>query len=100
MSRRLWALLRKELRTLFASPIAYLVLTAFVALSGIYFFQHLLVYNRLLFVFHSGALSSGSFDSGAVPLSGVLFVAALTAALPVMGGGLPYMAYDVLGFIP
>jgi len=39
-------------------------------------------------------------DSGAVPLSGVLFVAALTAALPVMGGGLPYMAYDVLGFIP
>lgn len=68
MSRRLWALLRKELRTLFASPIAYLVLTAFVALSGIYFFQHLLVYNRLLFVFHSGALSSGSFDSGTVPL--------------------------------
>jgi len=33
--RRLWALARKELRQLFASPIAYVVLTVYVALTGI-----------------------------------------------------------------
>ena len=68
MTRRLWALFRKELRTLFASPIAYIVLTAFVALSGVYFFQHLLAYNRLLFVFQSEGIGSQSFDRGTIPL--------------------------------
>jgi ABC-type Na+ transport system ATPase subunit NatA len=68
MTRRLWALCRKELRTLFASPIAYIVLTAFVALTGVYFFQHLLTYNRLLFVFQSEAIGAGGFDAGTVPL--------------------------------
>ncbi|MFQ5513357.1 MAG: ABC transporter permease [Myxococcota bacterium] len=68
MIRRLWALLRKELRTLFASPIAYVVLTAFVALSGVYFFQHLLRYNRLLFAFHAEAIGGRGFDAGTVPL--------------------------------
>ncbi len=67
MRRRLWALFRKELRTLFASPIAYVVLTAFVSLSGIYFFQHLVNYNRLLFVFQSQGLGTVSFDQGTVP---------------------------------
>ncbi len=52
MILRLRALLVKELRSLFASPIAYVVLTAYVALSGVYFFQHLLNYNRVLFLFH------------------------------------------------
>lgn len=68
MTRRLWALFRKELRTLFASPIAYIVLTAFVALTGVYFFQHLLTYNRLLFVFQSEAIGAGGFDAGTIPL--------------------------------
>ncbi len=68
MTQRLWALFRKELRTLFASPIAYIVLTAFVTLSGVYFFQHLLSYNRLLFVFQSEAISGSSFDAGTIPL--------------------------------
>ncbi|MDH3206890.1 MAG: fused MFS/spermidine synthase [Gemmatimonadota bacterium] len=39
-------------------------------------------------------------DSGAVPLSTVLAIAGLTGALPVLGGGFPWMARDVLGFIP
>ncbi len=39
-------------------------------------------------------------DSGALPLSTVLAVAGLTGALPVLGGGFPWMARDVLGFIP
>jgi ABC-2 type transport system permease protein len=68
MSRRLWALFRKELRSLFAAPIAYVVLTAFVSLSGIFFFQHLTTYNRLLFVFHSEQATGGGFDAGTVPL--------------------------------
>lgn len=68
MRLRLAALLQKELRTLFASPMAYVVLTAYVALSGVYFFQHLLTYNRLLFVFQSEKLGSSGFDVGTIPL--------------------------------
>ena len=68
MMRRLHALFLKELRTLFASPIAYIVLTAFVSLSGIYFFQHLISYNQLLFAFQSEGLGTADFDQGTVPL--------------------------------
>ncbi len=67
MSRRLRALVKKELRALFASPIAYIVLTAFVSLSGVYFFQHLINYNQLLFVYQSEGLGGGGFDQGTVP---------------------------------
>lgn len=67
MTQRLGALFRKELRTLFASPVAYIVLTAYVALTGVYFFQHLLNYNRLLFVFQSEGIGTKSFDSGTIP---------------------------------
>ncbi|HTO53351.1 MAG TPA: ABC transporter permease [Myxococcota bacterium] len=67
MIRRLWALSRKELRQLFASPIAYVVLTVYVALTGIYFFQHLVSYNQLLFVYQSEGMTGGGFDQGTVP---------------------------------
>jgi len=39
-------------------------------------------------------------DSGTLPLSTVLAVAGLTGVLPVLGGGFPWMAREVLGFIP
>ena len=39
-------------------------------------------------------------DSGQIPLASILAVAGLTGALPVLGEGLPWMARDVLGFIP
>jgi gliding motility-associated transport system permease protein len=65
--QRISALARKELRQLFASPIAYVVLTVYVALTGIYFFQHLVSYNQLLFVYQSEGLSAGGFDQGTVP---------------------------------
>jgi predicted membrane-bound spermidine synthase len=39
-------------------------------------------------------------DSGGVPLATVLAVAGFTAVLPVVGGGFPWMAREVLGFIP
>ena len=67
MIRRVLALARKELRQLFASPIAYVVGTAYVALTGIYFFQHLVSYNQLLFVYQSEGLTAGGFDQGTVP---------------------------------
>lgn len=68
MIRRVGTLLRKELRSLFAAPIAYIVLTCFVSLSGIFFFQHLSTYNRLLFIFQSEQVSGSGFDAGTVPL--------------------------------
>ena len=39
-------------------------------------------------------------DGGKVPLSGVLVASALTAALPIVGSGLPWVAHDLLGFVP
>ena len=53
-----------------------------------------------------GALAVGSHlggrlaDSGAIPLSAILAFAGLTGVLPVVGEGFPWMARDVLGFIP
>jgi predicted membrane-bound spermidine synthase len=39
-------------------------------------------------------------DAGRVPLSRVLTVAGFSGALPVLGGGVPWLARDLLGFIP
>ena len=39
-------------------------------------------------------------DAGKVPLSAVLTAAAVTAALPIVGVDFPWMARQVLGFIP
>jgi len=53
-----------------------------------------------------GALAVGSHlggrlaGSGAIPLSAILAFAGLTGALPVVGEGFPWMAREVLGFIP
>ncbi|MCP4007328.1 MAG: ABC transporter permease [bacterium] len=65
--RRLWTLMRKELRALFSSPIAYVVLTAYVSLTGVYFFQHMVAYNQLLFVYQSEVVGGSGFDAGTVP---------------------------------
>lgn len=67
MSWRIWTLLRKELRSLFATPIAYVVLTASASVTAVLFFDHLVRFNRLLFVFHSEGIGAGGFDSGTTP---------------------------------
>lgn len=67
MTRRIAAMLQKELRSIFASPIAYVVLTAFVSMSAIFFFQHAITYNRLLFVFQGADIGASSFDPGTPP---------------------------------
>ena len=67
MSGRIWTLLRKELRSLFATPIAYVVLTASVSVTAVLFFDHLVRFNRLLFVFHSEGIGASGFDLGTTP---------------------------------
>ena len=63
--RAVCALVRKELAVLFGSPMAYLVL-AFVGLvTALLFFDHLRVYNQILFVYTSSA--SGGFELGTLP---------------------------------
>lgn len=52
------------------------------------------------------ALAAGNYlggrlaDAGAVPLAAILALAGLAGALPVLGEEIPWMARDVLGFVP
>lgn len=62
---RLFALIRKELLVLFASPLAYIVLALVVLVSGLLFFDHLRAYNQILFLFQSSTI--GGFESGTIP---------------------------------
>ena len=63
--RGLLALMRKELAVLFGSPMAYLVLALVGLVTALLFFDHLRVYNQILFVYTSSA--SGGFELGTVP---------------------------------
>jgi ABC-2 type transport system permease protein len=63
--RSLLALVRKELAVLFGSPMAYLVLALVGLVTALLFFDHLRVYNQILFVYTSSA--SGGFELGTVP---------------------------------
>ena len=64
MSRTL-ALIRKECSVLFGSPIAYGVLFMVTLLTAITFFEHLRLYNQILFVFASNTM--GGFESDTIP---------------------------------
>ncbi|MFP8873998.1 MAG: ABC transporter permease, partial [Myxococcota bacterium] len=59
------ALLRKEIAALFLSPIAYGVLTMVALVTALVFFEHLRLYNQILFVFASTTM--GGFDSDTIP---------------------------------
>jgi len=61
----LGALLRKELASLFGSPTAYLTLTMIALVTALIFFDHLRVYNQILFVYSTTTM--GGFDSGSIP---------------------------------
>lgn len=60
-----WALVRKELASLFGSSTAYLTLCGVALVTALIFFEHLRAYNQLLFVYAS--TNMGGFDSGAIP---------------------------------
>jgi ABC-2 type transport system permease protein len=59
------ALLKKELATLFASPLAYLALTLVMLVTALIFFDHLRIYNQILFLYASSQM--GGFESDTVP---------------------------------
>ena len=65
MIRPLVALVRKELAVLFGSPVAYVTLTAIALVTALLFFDHLRVYNQILFVYTSSM--TGGFEGGTVP---------------------------------
>ena len=59
------ALVRKELATLFASPLAYLALTLVMLVTALIFFDHLRIYNQILFLYASNTM--GGFESDTIP---------------------------------
>jgi ABC-2 type transport system permease protein len=61
----LLALVRKEATLLFASPVAWLVLTMVALITSITFFEHLRLYNHQLFLFASSSM--GGFESDTIP---------------------------------
>jgi ABC-2 type transport system permease protein len=63
--RPLLALVRKELAVLFGSPVAYVTLTAIALVTALLFFDHLRVYNQILFVYTSNVM--GGFEGGTIP---------------------------------
>ncbi len=62
---RTMALVQKELRILFASPVAYGVLFMVSIVTAITFFEHLRLYNQILFLFASNTM--GGFETDTIP---------------------------------
>ena len=75
MSGRLGALCRKELASLFGTPAAWLTLTGVTLVTALIFFDHLRLYNQILFVYATSTM--GGFDSDANAVG-----AAIRASLP------------------
>jgi ABC-2 type transport system permease protein len=59
------ALVRKELTSLFASPLAYLALTLVMLVTALIFFDHLRIYNQILFLYASSTM--GGFETDTIP---------------------------------
>jgi ABC-2 type transport system permease protein len=59
------ALIKKEAAVLFASPVAYLVLTTVAILTAVTFFEHLQLYNHQLFIYASSNMAG--FESDTIP---------------------------------
>ncbi len=59
------ALIRKELALLFGSPVAYVVLTTVALVTALVFFEHLRLYNQILFVYASTTM--GGFETDTIP---------------------------------
>lgn len=63
---RLAALVRKELAILFGSPLAWLTLAGVGLVTALLFFDHLRIYNQILFLYSSSA--QGGFDTHTIPI--------------------------------
>jgi ABC-2 type transport system permease protein len=62
---RLAALVRKELAVLFGSPLAWLTLAGIVLVTALLFFDHLRIYNQILFLYSTSTL--GGFEVDTIP---------------------------------
>lgn len=62
---RFSAMARKELQILFGSPVAYGVLFMVTLVTAITFYEHLRLYNQVLFLFASNTM--GGFESDSIP---------------------------------
>jgi ABC-2 type transport system permease protein len=62
---RLRALARKEVAVLFGSPMAWLALSLVVLVTALIFFDHLRIYNQILFLYATTTM--GGFESDTVP---------------------------------
>ena len=54
--KQLLALVRKEFATLFGAPTAYLTLTLVALVTALIFFDHLRLYNQILFLYSSSGM--------------------------------------------
>ncbi len=59
------ALLRKEIASVFGSPTAYVTLTFVALVTALIFFDHLRLYNQILFVYASSNM--GGFETDTIP---------------------------------
>ena len=57
------ALMRKELASLFGAPTAYLALSMVALVTALIFFDHLRLYNQILFVYASATMGGFAIDS-------------------------------------
>jgi ABC-2 type transport system permease protein len=62
---QLLALVRKEIASLFGAPTAYLTLTMVAGVTALIFFDHLRLYNQILFI-HATA-TMGGFETDSIP---------------------------------
>jgi ABC-2 type transport system permease protein len=58
-------MVRKELASLFGSPTAYLALTMVALVTALIFFDHLKLYNQILFVYATTTM--GGFETDTIP---------------------------------
>jgi ABC-2 type transport system permease protein len=59
------ALVRKELTVLFGSPMAYVTLTMVGLITALVYFDHLRIYNQILFLYSTTTM--GGFESDTIP---------------------------------
>ncbi len=86
----LLALVRKELTSLFAVPTAYLALTMVALVTALIFFDHLRIYNQVLFLYATTTM--GGFNTDEIPdyinlWDTVFFPVMETLGLTLIGAG-------------
>lgn len=77
------ALMRKELASLFGSPIAYAALVGVCVVTAILFFEYLHLYNQMLFAFSSTSI--GGLNAGEVPETVNLWDSVFFPVMEVLG---------------